>query len=274
MYPITFFVAATHNDNERGKVMAYQSVNPYDGKLLKTFDELTDKQLETAIATADICFETWRHMTFSERATIAAKAAAIMRARADEFARPITLEMGKLSKQARGEVMLSADIIDYDAKNAECSLAPHCLKPSSGEAQIESTPFGVLFGVQPWNFPYYQLARSAAPNLMAGNVVMMKHARCVPQCAIAFEKLWLEAGAPAGAYTNLLISYDQVNRVIDDPRIKGVALTGSVEAGRRLRVERDKPLRSRRWSLAAATPSSCSKMPTSTRRSSGRSGAR
>jgi succinate-semialdehyde dehydrogenase/glutarate-semialdehyde dehydrogenase len=90
----------------------------------------------------------------------------------------------------------------------------------------------VLFGVQPWNFPYYQLARFAGPNLMAGNVVMVKHAGCVPQCAIAFEKLWLEAGAPAGAYTNLLISHHQVNRVIDDPRIKGVALTGGVEAAR------------------------------------------
>ena len=96
----------------------------------------------------------------------------------------------------------------------------------------KAAPFGVLFGVEPWNFPYYQLARFAAPNLMAGNVVMVKHAGCVPQCAIAFEKLWLEAGAPAGAYTNLLISHDQVNRVIDDPRIKGVALTGSVEAGK------------------------------------------
>jgi succinate-semialdehyde dehydrogenase/glutarate-semialdehyde dehydrogenase len=97
-----------------------------------------------------------------------------------------------------------------------------------------SSPFGVLFGVQPWNFPYYQLARFAAPNLMAGNVVMVKHAGCVPQCAIAFEKLWLEAGAPAGAYTNLLISHDQVNQVIDDPRIKGVALTGSVDAAKRV----------------------------------------
>ena len=99
-------------------------------------------------------------------------------------------------------------------------------------SQVESSPFGVLFGVEPWNFPYYQLARFAAPNLMAGNVVMVKHVGCVPQCAIAFEKLWLEAGAPPGAYTNLLISYDQVNTVIDDPRIKGVALTGSVEAGK------------------------------------------
>ena len=212
--------------------MAYQSVNPYDGKTLKTFEELTDKQLETALEAAATCFETWRHTTFAQRAVVVAKAAAIMRARIDEFARPVTLEMGKLIDQARGEVVLSADIIDYYAKNAERFLAPEHLKPSSGEAEVESSPFGVLFGVEPWNFPYYQLARFAAPNLMAGNVVMVKHAGCVPQCAIAFEKLWIEAGAPVGAYTNLLISHDQVNRVIDDPRIKGVALTGSVEAGK------------------------------------------
>jgi succinate-semialdehyde dehydrogenase/glutarate-semialdehyde dehydrogenase len=211
--------------------MAYQSVNPYDGKILKTFEELTDNELETALEKAAACFETWRHTTFAERAAVAAKAAAIMRARTDEFARPVTLEMGKLIDQARGEVALSADIIDYYGKNAERFLAPQRLEPSSGEAEVESSPFGVLFGVQPWNFPYYQLARFAAPNLMAGNVVMVKHAGCVPQCAIAFEKLWLEAGAPAGAYTNLPISHDQVNRVIDDARIKGVALTGSVEAG-------------------------------------------
>jgi succinate-semialdehyde dehydrogenase / glutarate-semialdehyde dehydrogenase len=212
--------------------MAYQSVNPYDGKILKTFEELTDKQLEMALDTAATCFETWRHTTFAERAAVVAKASAIMRARIDEFARPVTLEMGKLIDQARGEVVLSADIIDYYASNAERFLAPEHLKPSSGEAEVESSPLGVLFGVQPWNFPYYQLARFAAPNLMAGNVVMVKHAACVPQCAIAFEKLWMEAGAPAGAYTNLLISHDQVNRVIDDPRIKGVALTGSVQAGK------------------------------------------
>lgn len=212
--------------------MTYQSVNPFDGKVLKTFEDTTDTQLETAIATAAACFEIWRHKTFPERAVILAKAAAIMRARTDDFARPVTLEMGKLIEESRGEVALSADIIDYYAKNAERFLAPERLTPSSGEAEIESSPFGVLFGVEPWNFPYYQLARFAAPNLMAGNVIMVKHAACVPQCAIAFEKLWREAGAPAGAYTNLLISHDQVNRVIDDPRIKGVALTGSVEAGK------------------------------------------
>ena len=212
--------------------MSYQSINPYDGKTLQTFEQFTDKELEAAIATSSTCFETWRRKSFAKRAVVVAKAATIMRTRIDEFALPVTLEMGKLIAESCGEVVLSADIIDYYAKHAESFLAQETLAPSSGEAVIESTPVGVLLGVQPWNFPYYQLARFAAPNLMAGNVVMVKHAGCVPQCAIAFEKLWMEAGAPAGAYTNLLISHDQVNRVIDDPRIKGVALTGGVDAAR------------------------------------------
>jgi succinate-semialdehyde dehydrogenase/glutarate-semialdehyde dehydrogenase len=214
--------------------MSYQSVNPATGKVLKKFKEITNKQLETSLKTAATCFDTWQFKTFAERAVIVAKAAAILRARVNDFAKPMTLEMGKLIAESRGEVELSADILDYYAKNAESFLAPQTLKPSSGEAVIECTPFGVLFGVQPWNFPYYQLARFAAPNLMAGNVVMVKHAGCVPQCAIAFEELWREAGAPAGAYTNLLISYEQVNRVIDDSRIEGVALTGSVDVGKRV----------------------------------------
>ena len=212
--------------------MAYQSINPFNGKVLKTFDELTDQQLETSLENAESCFKSWQHTSFAERATIVAKAAAIMREQIEAFARPVTQEMGKLIDQARSEVLLSADILDYYAENAESFLATEPLKPNSGEATIESTPFGVLFGVQPWNFPYYQIARFAAPNLMAGNVVMVKHAGCVPQCAIAFEKLLLEAGAPVGAYTNLLISHEQVTRVIEDPRIKGVALTGSLEAGK------------------------------------------
>src|ERR1035441_3681101 len=112
--------------------MSYQSVNPYDGKILKTFKELTDQQLEKALKTAATGFETWRCTTFAQRAAVAAKAAAILRARVDEFARPVTLEMGKLIAEARGEVALSADIIDYYARNAERFLAPQHLKPSSG----------------------------------------------------------------------------------------------------------------------------------------------
>jgi len=214
------------------KAMTYQSLNPATGKLLKKFDELTDKQLEEKLATAATCFETWKHKTYAERAIVVAKAAAIMHAKADEFAQIMTLEMGKRINEARGEVEFSSSILAYYAKNAERFLAPVKLNPKVGEAHMESSPIGVIFGVEPWNFPYYQLARVAGPHLMAGNVLVVKHAGCVPQCAIAFEKLWIEAGAPAGLYTNLLISHDQSDRVVDDPRIKGVALTGSVAAGR------------------------------------------
>ena len=211
--------------------MTYQSINPYNGTVLKTFEELTDAQLEIAVHTAQQCFETWRHTTFAHRSEVLKRAAAILRSRVEDFARPITLEMGKLIEESRGEVALSADILDYYAENAERFLAPQQLTPASGEATIESSPFGVLFGIQPWNFPYYQLARFVAPNLMAGNVVLVKHASSVPQCAAAFADLFVEAGAPLGAYTNLMISKSQIAVVIADPRIKGVALTGSEEAG-------------------------------------------
>jgi len=211
--------------------MAYQSLNPYDGKVLKTFEDFTDQQLESALQAAAKCFETWRQTSFAERTAVLTRAAAILRSRVEDFARPITLEMGKLITESRGEIALSADILDYYAENAERFLAPQQLTPASGEATIESSPLGVLFGVEPWNFPYYQLARFVAPNLMAGNVVLVKHASNVPQCAIAFADLFIEAGAPIGAYTNLLISKDQIARVIADPRIKGVALTGSEAAG-------------------------------------------
>ena len=212
--------------------MAYQSVNPNDGQLLKSFEHMSNAQLEQSLAQAQSCFETWKHKTYAERASIVNKAAALLHAHVDDFARLETLEMGKRIGEARGEVTFSADILAYYAKHAESFLAPARLHPKVGKAHMESSPIGVLFCVEPWNFPYYQLARVAGPQLMAGNVLVVKHAGCVPQCAIAFEKLLLDAGAPVGAYTNLLISYEQADRVIDDPRIKGVALTGSVAAGR------------------------------------------
>ena len=212
--------------------MSYTSVNPATGKTLKKFDELTDKELEKKITTAEACFETWKKKSYKERAKIVARAAELMRANVDKFAKHATLEMGKLINESRGEVKFSADILDYYAKNGERFLAPVKLNPTQGEAYMESSPIGVVFGVEPWNFPYYQLARVAGPHLMAGNTLMVKHAGCVPQCAIEFEKLWIDAGAPEGLYTNLLISHEQSDKVIDDPRIKGVALTGSVAAGR------------------------------------------
>ena len=212
--------------------MTYQSVNPNDGKVLRSFEHLNKAQLEQSLTTAESCFQAWKHTSFAERGAILHKAARLLHDHVDDFAKLATLEMGKRINEARGEVKFSADILAYYAKHAETFLAPTKLNPKVGHAHMESSPFGVLFCVEPWNFPFYQLARVAGPQLMAGNVLVVKHAGCVPQCAIAFEKLLLDAGAPKGAYTNLLISHDQSDKVIDDPRIKGVALTGSVAAGR------------------------------------------
>jgi succinate-semialdehyde dehydrogenase/glutarate-semialdehyde dehydrogenase len=212
--------------------MAYQSINPFDNHLEKSFDEISDAQLEAKLAAAAACFVTWKRTSYAHRAKIVARAAVLLHEQAEHFAQIMTMEMGKRIAEARGEVEFSSQILAYYAENAERFLAPVKLNPTAGEAHMESSPIGVIFGVEPWNFPYYQLARVAGPHLMAGNTLVIKHAGCVPQCAIAFEKLFLDAGAPAGLYTNLLISHEQSNTIIDDPRIKGVALTGSTAAGR------------------------------------------
>lgn len=216
------------------KAPAYQSVDPNTGKVVKTFEVLTDKQLEEKLAVAALCYEKWRHTSYAERVVIVTKAANILHERVNEFAKLTTLEMGKRINEARGEVEFSSQILNYYVENAERFLGNVKLNPTHGEAHMESSPIGVIFCVEPWNFPYYQLARIAGPHLMAGNVLVVKHAGIVPQCAIAFEQIWTEAGAPAGLYTNLFISHDQSDHVVDDSRIKGVALTGGTTAGKRV----------------------------------------
>jgi succinate-semialdehyde dehydrogenase/glutarate-semialdehyde dehydrogenase len=214
--------------------MTYQTVNPFTGDTLKTFPTLSDAELETAVAQAASCFESWRHTSYKHRAKVLVRAAELLRDKADHLAKIMTLDMGKRIAEARGEVQFSADILDYYAENAERFLAPVKLNPTIGSAHMESSPMGVIFCVEPWNFPYYQLARVAGPHLMAGNTMLVKHASNVPHCALAFDELMHEAGAPKGLYTNLFITHAQSNALVDDPRIKGVALTGSVEAGREI----------------------------------------
>ena len=213
--------------------MGYQTVNPYDNQVVASFEDLTDEQVTKLLAQAQKTFESWSQKTFLERAEVCWRAAMILRERPDEFARLLTLEMGKLYAESLGEVELTAQIFDYYADNAETFLAPELpdTASSDGDAVVVSSPLGVILGIQLWNFPFYQLVRVAAPNLMAGNVVMVKHASNVPQAAAAFEDLLAEAGAPQGAYTNLFATKYQIKMLIDDPRVRGVALTGSEGAG-------------------------------------------
>ena len=224
--------------------MAYQTTNPFTGSTEKTFPDLSAAQLEEKLAQAHNCFQIdWSVRSFADRTTLLKRAAELMRERSQLLAELITREMGKLIAQSLGEVALSAAILDYYADHAEQFLAPEKLVTPRGEAMVESSPIGVLFGVEPWNYPYYQIARFAAPNLMAGNVVMVKHASSVPQCALAFEQLMLDAGLPIGAYTNLFASKEQVAQVIEDPRIRAVALTGSEAAGAVVAAQAGKQLK-------------------------------
>ncbi len=211
--------------------MSIQSTNPATNKVVKTFEEMTETALEQSISKSVETFATWKQTPYPKRAELLHKVAGLLRENKKELAELITLEMGKLVSQAEGEIKLSAEIFDYYANNAELFLSDTQLKPVHGQALVRQSPIGTLLGVQPWNFPFYQVARFAAPNIMVGNTILIKHASIVPQCAIAIEKLFLEAGAPSGLYTNLLISGKRASALVADERIKGVSLTGSEAAG-------------------------------------------
>ena len=214
--------------------MSYATVNPYTGETLKTFPEATDAEVNAAIASAHCAILQWRKTSFGERAKILQKAADLLRADLEEHAALLTLEMGKIIGEARAEVELSARIFEYYAQNAQKLLAPEKLPlrdAAEGEVWVTHEPLGVLLAIEPWNFPYYQIARIIAPQLSAGNTMLLKHASNVPQSAARFEKLMHAAGLPVGAFINLYPTRAQIEMILNDPRVHGVALTGSEEAG-------------------------------------------
>jgi succinate-semialdehyde dehydrogenase/glutarate-semialdehyde dehydrogenase len=219
------------NDERDGEIMTYQTINPATGEVLKTIPDISEADLEALVARAKRTYEDdWRKRPVAERAKVLSTAAALLREKADEYAGYVTLEMGKLLSTAQAEVQLSANILDYYAKNAEAFLKPQTFDGFPG-AVLETRPLGIVLAIEPWNFPYYRVARVLGPQLAAGNVLLLKHAECVPQCALAFERLLEQAGAPAGVYTNIFASIDQIARLIEDPRIVGVTVTGSERAG-------------------------------------------
>jgi len=214
--------------------MAYATTNPYTGEVVKTFPDATDVEVKQAIERAHRAFLVWKDTSFSERGRILQKAADILRRDADSYAKLLTLEMGKLFSEAKLEVELAAKIFEYYVRNAERLLQPQklaVLDPDEGEATIVYEPLGVLLAIEPWNFPYYQIARILAPQLAAGNTLLLKHAGNVPQSAAAFDKLMKAAGLPDGAFKNLYATRSQTEMIINDPRVHGVALTGSEGAG-------------------------------------------
>ncbi|MGI3001746.1 NAD-dependent succinate-semialdehyde dehydrogenase [Shewanella algae] len=214
--------------------MAYATINPFTGELIKEFPNATDAQVTEAIESAHQAFLSWRNTSFADKAEILNRAAALLRDSKRRYAELLTLEMGKIIGEAEAEVELSAQILEYYAQHAERLLAPQKLPvadPAEGEALLVNEPLGVLLAIEPWNFPYYQIARILAPQLSAGNTLLLKHASNVPQCAAAFESLMRDAGLPQGAFQNLYATRDQVEQIINSPKVHGVALTGSEGAG-------------------------------------------
>lgn len=223
--------------------MAIQTINPATNKVVKSFEAMSPKEVDAAVEQAARAYTDWRKTSYQDRSNLLKEVAGLMRMRKTYLAQLITLEMGKLIAQAEGEIDLSADIFDYYATHGAKFLADKPLFPQFGQAFIRYSPIGVLFGVEPWNFPFYQVARFAAPNLMVGNTILLKHASMVPQCALAIQDLFVDAGAPKGVYTNLLISGSHASELVSNALIKGVSLTGSEAAGASLATEAGKHLK-------------------------------
>ncbi|CAM5280151.1 succinate-semialdehyde dehydrogenase [NADP(+)] [Streptomyces xanthochromogenes] len=210
---------------------SFATVNPATGETVAEFDAIEGEEVDARLEAANRAFDAWRRRPIEERAAVVGRAGALMRERKEELAQLITLEMGKLIAEARGEVDLAASILEYYAENGPHFAAAEPLDVDEGEAYLLNEPLGVLLGVMPWNFPLYQVVRFAGPNLVLGNTVLVKHAGICPQSALALESLFFDAEAPEGVYTNLFVGHEEISRIIDSPVVRGASLTGSEKAG-------------------------------------------
>ena len=210
----------------------YRVQNPVNNELVQSYDFITDEELEKALATAHEAFLSWRETSYEERAKVLRKVAELFDAKRDELAKIITEEMGKPVDQGDAELDDVVDIFTYYADNGAELGADEPLEHEGGTAVLRRVPLGVIVGVMPWNFPYYQVARFAAPAIMAGNTVMLKHAEICPRSSQAIQDIFEEAGAPKGVFTNMYATHDQITTLLGDSRVQGISLTGSERAGR------------------------------------------
>lgn len=213
--------------------MAYKTVNPYTNEVVKEYSYANKDEIETALSNAHDLYNKWKLEVPQSRAKQLHEIADLMRQNSDDLAKTMVTDMGKLLREAKGEVELCAMIADYFADHGAELLKTKKLETiATGDAQVKKHPLGTLLMVEPWNFPYYQIMRVFAPNFMVGNPMLLKHAAITPGSALAFEKIVKDSSAPDASLTNLFLNYDQVSDVIADPRIQGVALTGSDRGGR------------------------------------------
>src|SRR5438876_10186237 len=211
--------------------MPIASINPATGEKLKEFSPLDDMKIEKRLVRAEKAFKKYRRTTFTQRSELLHAAAELLFQGKNKFAQVITLEMGKLFRASVEEIEKCARGCRYYAENAERFLEDEAAQTNARRSYVHYEPMGPILAIMPWNFPFWQVFRFAAPALMAGNVGILKHAANVPQCALAIEQLFCRAGFVEGVFQTLLIEADQVEKLIVDPRIKAVTLTGSEKAG-------------------------------------------
>src|SRR6202045_4466056 len=211
--------------------MAIATINPATGQLLKSFEPLTDSQIEAKLKLAAATFPAFRQLTFADRAKMMNRAADILEGDKEDLGRLMTTEMGKTFRSAVDEAVKCAWACRYYAENAERFLADEDIATNAKRSYVKYQPMGVVLCIMPWNFPFWQVFRFIAPGLMAGNVGLLKHASNVPQCALKIEEILKRAGFPEGAFQTLLIGSDKVDKILDDPRIAAATLTGSEGAG-------------------------------------------
>ena len=212
--------------------MSIDTINPSTGETLKTFEPLSNAEIDRKLQQAVETFRASRRMTLAERESMMVRAAEILETEKNEFARLMTMEMGKPIKGAVGEIEKCAWVCRYYAENAKHHLADMIVETNAAKSYVRFQPLGPVLAVMPWNFPFWQVFRFAAPALMAGNVGLLKHASNVPQCALAIEDIFRRAGFPDGAFQTLLIGSDAVGRILEDARVVAATLTGSEPAGR------------------------------------------
>ena len=234
--------------------MALVSTNPATGQQIATYQEFSAAELEEALARAADAFARWRHTSFDERGAVVREAAAELRRRKSELARLMALEMGKPLAQGEGEVDKCASTAEYFATHAADLLADTDVATEAARSFVAFKPLGVVLGVMPWNFPFWQVFRYTAPALMAGNTTVLKHASNVTGCALAIEEVWRQAGAPAGVFQTLRLGSSRVGEVIDDARIAAVTLTGSTPAGRSVAARAGQALKKTVLELGGSDP--------------------
>jgi succinate-semialdehyde dehydrogenase/glutarate-semialdehyde dehydrogenase len=234
--------------------MAIQSINPATEDVIAGYDEFTPEQVEQALAETDTTFRAWRETGFDERARLMRRAAEILRERKRRYAELITAEMGKAISEAEAEVEKCAWNCDFYADNAERFLADEPVQTNARESYVAYEPLGVILAVMPWNFPFWQVFRFAAPALMAGNTGLLKHASNVTGCALAIEEVFRDAGFPRGCFRTLVIPGGKVERVIEDPRVRAVTLTGSDLTGEKVAAAAGRVLKKTVLELGGSDP--------------------